>query len=573
MSGFDPLKDVQGVVNWTRLTWKLKRKFEASRARARVLEEYGPEVADAVEAAVANGRDPSGILERARRNRQEAEERQRLLASPPPIHGSASWATAHELRPFLKGREAFDTPGSLLLGAFLEKGREDPLGYVHWNDDGHLLTVAPTRSGKAVTTIIPNLLRYRGSAIVIDPKGELYAATSKWRAENVGPVYRIAPFDAGDNPATAGWPRHGYNPLTRIRSQADARSLAELMFPRERGAAEFFSKDAVAFITAVILYVIDQFPAERRTLASVRSIASLPVAELRAFVSQRMAASPLQAVKEAAGNVLGKSGDRGLPNLRDTLHSELALWSDENILSTIRRHDFDFEGLKDRPATVYLELPFDQMKPYAPFLKVVLKSALDAMLRNPKAPEIPVLFVLDEFLALGPFPEFRDAIRTHAGAGVRLWFFLQDVASLEEHYPGATWRPFLNCSVKQFFGVDDPFTGELVGRYLGTATLAYRSTSGGTNTSAQLGDWMEAGSANTSTSSSESIQFAGRPLLTPDEVMALLSAWQPKGWRYGIVHMRGPRPFRVCLIPFNRSETCAARVGAHAPPLLGKPAP
>lgn len=572
MSIFDPEKSVNEVVTWGRLVLKLGKKVAASRARARVLAEYGPEVADAVEAAVANGRDPSGILERARRNREEAEERERLLTSPPPIHGSAAWATTHELRPFLKGREAFDTPGSLLLGAFVEEGRGNPSGYVHWSGDGHLLTVAPTRSGKAVTTIIPNLLRYRGSVVVVDPKGELYASTSKWRAANVGPVYRIAPFDRGDNPATAGWPRHGYNPLTRIRTQADARSLAELMFPRDNGGSAFFTKDAVAFVTALILHVLDQFPRERRTLLSVRLIASLPVPEFRAFVEE-MAESKLMSVREAAANVLGKSGDRGLPNLRDTLHSELALWSDEDILETVSRHDFDFEGLKDRPATVYLELPFDQMKPYAPFLKVVLKSALDAMLRNPVVPEIPVLFVLDEFLALGPFPEFRDAIRTHAGAGVRLWFFLQDVASLEEHYPGATWRPFLNCSVKQFFGIDDPFTGELVGRYLGTATLAYRSTSGGTNTSAQLGDWMEAGSANTSSSSSESIQFAGRPLLTPDEVMALLSAWRPQGWRYGIVHMRGPRPFKVCLVPFNQSETCAARIGAHAPPLLGKPAP
>ncbi len=33
-----------------------------------------------------------------------------------------------------------------------------------------------------------------------------------------------------------------------------------------------------------------------------------------------------------------------------------------------------------------------------------------------------VLFLLDEFLSLKHFPEFRDdAIRTHTSAGVRLW--------------------------------------------------------------------------------------------------------------------------------------------------------
>jgi type IV secretion system protein VirD4 len=94
---------------------------------------------------------------------------------------------------------------------------------VHWDGDGHLLTLAPTRSGKSVTTIIPNLLRHRGSAVVLDPKGELYEATSAWRAANVGPVNRIASFDDGSDPKTSNFPKHGFNPLARIRSQHHAR--------------------------------------------------------------------------------------------------------------------------------------------------------------------------------------------------------------------------------------------------------------------------------------------------------------------------------------------------------------
>ncbi|WP_247565243.1 type IV secretory system conjugative DNA transfer family protein [Bradyrhizobium sp. 151] len=62
-----------------------------------------------------------------------------------------------------------------------------------------MLTLAPTR--------------YRGSAVVLDPKGELYDATSAWRAANVGPVYRIAPFDKEGDRKTQGYPRHGFNPL------------------------------------------------------------------------------------------------------------------------------------------------------------------------------------------------------------------------------------------------------------------------------------------------------------------------------------------------------------------------
>lgn len=432
--------------------------------------------------------------------------------------------------------------------------------FVHWDDAGHLLTVAPTRSGKAVTTLIPNLLRYKGSVVVIDPKSELYEQTSAWRAANVGPVYRIAPFDRGDNPKTANFPQHGFNPLTRIRTQADARALAQLMFPRDANAAEFFIEDAVAFLTALIMYVLDEAPPERRTLAAVIQACNLPIGQFK-HLAERMANSKRSSIAAAATNVLGKSEDRGLPNIRDTLHSKLSLWDDEELLACLKLHDFNFEDLKDSPATVYLDVPFDLIGPYSPWLRVVLKSALDAMLRNTRTPDIPVLFALDEFLQLGPFPEFRDAIRTHAGAGVRLWFFLQDVASLEEHYPRNSWRPFLNTSIKQFFGIDDPFTAELVGKYLGTTTVAYRSTNAGNNTSAGRGSYFE-NDGNTSYSSGESVQFVGRPLLTPDEVMALLSDWSGKGERIGIVHARGPRPFKVHLTAFDKSETCRARTGA-----------
>lgn len=567
-STFDPLGDLEsayrsGAWGW-RMGQKIGRWFKANREHTRALELYGPEVADAVKAAVLAGRDPKPIYSWAERMKAEQAQREEQLQTPPPLHGSATWARPDELTRFLKGRDGFDTPSSLLLGAYLEDGRADPTGFVHWDGDGHLLTVAPTRSGKAVAVIIPNLLRYRGSAVVLDPKGELYAATSAWRAANVGPVYRLAPFDAGDNTATAAYPRHGFNPLTRIRSQADARAMAALMFPRDPKSAEFFAEDAVAFLTGLILFVLDEAPPERRTLAAVRQITSLPIPKFRSTV-ERMAKSSLTTVAEAANNVLGKSGDRGLPTLRDTLHSKLALWSDEAILSVIKRHDFDFEGLKDRPATVYVQVPLDLIQPYAPFLKVLLKSALDAMLRNPAMPKVPVLFVLDEFLALGPFPEFRDAIRTHAGAGVRLWFFLQDVGTLEEHYPRASWRPFLNTAVKLFFGVNDPFTADLVGRYLGQATVAYRTTSSGSNVSAQLGSLDHDGSAGLNLSASEGIAFVGRPLLTPDEVMALLSDWKGDGWRFGIVHLPGPRPFKVCLVPYSKSPVCQSRIGAHVP--------
>lgn len=539
--------------------WGLKagRWARAARARKIIAQEYDDETAEAVAAAIAAGRNHRPILERAEQRKRERADQAKQISQPPPLHGSAVWATGADIQRFIRGRDAFNHPSSVLLGSFLEPGERDPAGYVHWDGDGHLLTVAPTRAGKSVTTIIPNLLRYGGSAVVLDPKGELFEKTSAWRAANVGPVYRIAPFDDG----ARGWPRHGFNPIAGIRTQHQARSLARLMFPRDPNGQEFFNDDAVGFLTGLLLYVLDTAPPHRRNIGTIRQATSAPK-HVFDHLLKRMERSRLPAVREAATNAIGKSKDRGLPNLRDTLHSKLALWSDPEVLAVTDRHDIDFGSLKDRRATVYIEMPFQLIDPYGPFVKVLLKSGLDAMLVNPAKPAVPVLFVLDEFLSLGPFPDFRDAIRTHASAGVRLWFFLQDLATLQEHYPGTSWQAFFNASVKQFFGIDDPFTAELVSRYLGHQTIAYKSLQSGANVSAQIGNWLESGSAGVTFSNGESVNFHGRPLATPDEIMALTSDWQDD-CRTSIVHIRGPRPFQAQLVPYRFSDTCNARIGTY----------
>lgn len=563
---FSGLPQLGGGLNTStvvKATFKLTREWKAKKAYQEALEKFDHETAEAVAAAVRAGRRTDAILERAARRKEEQQERATLLASPPPLHGSARWAQPSDLGTALRDRSAFDDPRSILLGTVPREGGSGAEGFLHWDSDGHLMTLAPTRTGKSITTIVPNLLRYRGSCVVLDPKGELYALTSKWRA-TLGPVYRIAPFDDGTNPETAHFPRHGFNPLARIRSQADARALAELMFPRDPRAQAFFNNDAVTFLTAILLFVLTAAPPNRRNIGTIRQMTAKPTEVFRREVVQRMQQSPHLAVSEAANNVLGKSLGTGLPNLRDTLNSELGLWSDPALVRATDANDVDFAELKDQTATVYLTVPFELMKPYAPFLKVVLRAALDAMLRNPKVPDIPVLFVLDEFLSLGAFQEFRDAIRTHAGAGVRLWFFLQDLGSLQESYPGTGWWPFFNCAVKQYFGTDDIFTSELIGRDIGNQTVAHRAVSASANMSANLGP--DGGSTGMNLSSGESINLFGRPLLTPDEVMAELSPWLPNKTRRAIIKLRDPgRPIRTWLVPYDQSARCMERIGAYLP--------
>jgi type IV secretion system protein VirD4 len=481
--------------------------------------------------------------------RQQRAEMDDQIADTPPIHGSAAWATSANLRAadLLQPDTAIEDPSSILLGAFEEDGRVQ--GYLHWDDEGHLVTVAPTRSGKSTMQIIPNLLRYRGSCVVLDPKGELYAKTSEWRRSIEQSVYRIAPFeDATD----------AFNPMDMVRSPADARALADLMIPEDPNAQEYFRKDAIAFLNGVIQYVKKRESHGPATIAKVREVTSLP-SDTFLLVAQEMSLSEIPAIANAGNIVLGKSKDRGLPALRDTLNTELSMWDDPGVQRATRNADFRFHDLKDRPTTVYITVPFDKMKAFAPFLRVLLASALEAMVQNPTLPDIDVLFVLDEFLSLGSFPQFRDAIRTHAGSGVRLWFFLQNLSVLEELYP-RSWRAFFDASVQSFFGIKDIYTGGVISDILGETTIAHRTTSYSISAGLSQQDFFE-GSSSESLNVSHNVSITGRKLLTPAEVVQKLSAFDVDGTRTGILAIAGSRPVQALLVPYFAGDVLKHRVG------------
>lgn len=100
---------------------------------------------------------------------------------PDAIHGSARFAAAAETRRLTR------STGGLLLGRDPKSGR--PLRY---DGPAHLLTMAPTRSGKGVGTVIPNLLTAERSVICIDPKGENTRIAGRAR-NRFGPVHVLDP--------------------------------------------------------------------------------------------------------------------------------------------------------------------------------------------------------------------------------------------------------------------------------------------------------------------------------------------------------------------------------------------
>ena len=89
--------------------------------------------------------------------------------------GSARWAGPETYRKLIAQWGKKTEEGRTLSGVFIGRTmfadnflKSD----VVFKDDGHMLTIAQPGSGKSITAIWPNLATYKGSMIVVDPKGE-----------------------------------------------------------------------------------------------------------------------------------------------------------------------------------------------------------------------------------------------------------------------------------------------------------------------------------------------------------------------------------------------------------------
>ncbi len=127
-------------------------------------------------------------------------------------------------------------------------------------DDRHMITIAGSRAGKGRSAIIPNMLRYQGSVLAIDPKGELALATAKQRA-NTQKICVIDPFHTTAGKLPKKFYR-GFNPLENMNqaSMIEDAALITDAFVMQSGTDPHWDDSAKTLIEGVILEV---FTAER----------------------------------------------------------------------------------------------------------------------------------------------------------------------------------------------------------------------------------------------------------------------------------------------------------------------
>ncbi|TKB58553.1 type IV secretory system conjugative DNA transfer family protein [Ferrimonas aestuarii] len=468
--------------------------------------------------------------------------RRTSVASKDTTFGSAQWATKDYLE-----RHELTVDSGLTLGQFHYLDTKASPQWIADDDDPwsgsvksvkaqqqsvplsyqgnrHLLTVAPTRAGKGVSAIIPNLLTYEGSALVIDPKGEnaLISAARRGEGDEANGIPGLGQEVFVLDPwGITQLPQAYFNPLDWLDPRdpdinENAKMLADAILVEHGGANDpFWHAESQALLTGIILYVAtDAMEINRRHLARVRDIITLGKDEFNA-VLKAMFANSNRLVSTTAQRTASKDAKLA-SNVMAHLQSQTHFLDSDRIRQSLSKSSFKFEDFKTKRQTVYLVLPADRIHTFSPWLRLLVQQAITMNVRDiTQKPDKPVLFMLDEMAALGKLTMVEQAYGLMAGFGIQLWGIVQDFGQLERLYQDS-WETFIgNAGVIQYFGSRDLKTAEYFSKMCGSTTVQKVSLSNSVASAFGYGP-----STQTQTDG-YSLDVSQRQLAYADELMVL----------------------------------------------------
>lgn len=455
-------------------------------------------------------------------------------------YGSARWADADEVR-----KAGLTQPAGVFLGQFDDQ-------YLRHEGPEHVLTFAPTRSGKGVGLVVPTLLSWPASAVIHDIKGENWSLTAGWRSR----FSHCLLFNPTDLASAA------YNPLLEVRRGAhevrDVQNIADILVDPE-GALErrnHWEKTSHALLVGAILHVL--YAGQDKTLRGVANFLSDPACTFeltlhRMMTTPHLGDAPHPVVASAAREVLNKS-DNERSGVLSTAMSFLGLYRDPTVAEVTSRCDWRIADLisAEHPVSLYLVVPPSDISRTKPLIRLILNQVgrrltesldgSDGIERRHK-----LLLMLDEFPALGRLDFFETALAFMAGYGLRAFLISQSLNQIDKAY-GQNHSILDNCHVRVTFATNDERTAKRISETLGTATeLRAQRNYAGHRLAPWLGHLMV------------SRQETARPLLTPGEVMQLPSD-------EAVVMLSGLAPIRAKKLRYFTDTNFQSR-GLPAPRL------
>jgi len=437
------------------------------------------------------------------------------------IHGSARWANRKDI----VAASLFGNDG-VVVGAWVEKKNQNHHHYLRHNGPEHVLCFAPTRSGKGVGLVIPTLLSWKQSAVILDLKGELWEMSAGWR-KRAG--HKVLRFDPASPTASIG-----FNPLEEIRlgteyEVGDVQNLATLLVdPDGKGLTDHWQKTAQSLIVGVTLHLLYKSTHEGKVanfpaLDAMLSNPEKPIDELWKEMTTyaHRNGKPHPAVAAAGRDMIDRPEEEA-GSVLSTTKSYLSLYRDPVVARNVSKSEFRIRDLMNHhnPVSLYIVTQPNDKTRLRPLVRVVVNMILrllaDRMEFKDGRPKPHykhrLLMMLDEFPSLGKLEIMQESLAFVAGYGIKCYLIVQDINQLQNSVSGYGREESItsNCHIQVAFPPNRLETADHLSKLTGQTTIVKEQiTTSGKRIGAMHGQV------------SRTMQEVQRPLLTVDESMRM----------------------------------------------------
>lgn len=407
--------------------------------------------------------------------------------------------------------------GGIVLGKKKMLGGKELIYYS--GEDGHIICLGATRSGKSRTLVIQSicLIGLSGESMVIsDLKGELNQYTGQF-LKRLG--YNVIVLDF-KNPLKSD----RYNLLQPVIDAIDDDNiplatecvwdLVGILVGEAKGEKIWTNGEASTIACAIMAVVYDNRLGERRKYQTLTNVyyfiaemckpvnKKLPIVEYVKQLPYNHPAKPLVAISEIAP-------ERTRGSFYTAALTTLKLFTSSYLNAMTMSSDYNPKDLGREKTALFFVLPDDKPTYYSIASILVLQHYIQLVNESDTRGgrlKKRVNMILDEFGNFAPIPYFDTLLTVGGGRGIRFNLFVQDFAQLESKYDEKVAKTIKgNCHIWDYLQSDDNDTLKEISEKLGQYTISTYSLS--TQTSKYQ-----------SASSTASVNLTGRALLMTEEI-------------------------------------------------------
>jgi type IV secretion system protein VirD4 len=366
------------------------------------------------------------------------------------LHGEARFASNADVQ-----KMGLFSPKGIIVGKYNNK-------LLRFGGQQFVSVGAPTRSGKGVGIVIPNLLEWTDSCVVQDIKQECYDYTSRYRQRVLGQeVYLFNPFSPDKT--------HRYNPLSYIdiegkNADLELADFANILYPIAGADSNtvFFNQLAQNLFIGLCLMNRDvkRVPELYEQLCELN--VTLPftlkgILELSEGINIQLNENiTVQGFKntysffERCGALSGEckrrldsyfsiDSDNTRSGVLSSFNAPLLMFRSDTLNNATSTSDFDLRDLRKKKMTIYVGITPDQLANAKLILNIfwsqlILVNTKELPQKNSELKH-SCLLLMDEFTAPGAIGILQKAVSFIAGYNLRFLVIFQSISQLETKRP------------------------------------------------------------------------------------------------------------------------------------------